>query len=473
MNLVLPPTLKHAVRVERDSFGAVEVPVVHLWGAETQRSIDHFQISRERMPTELIRALVLVKLAAANVNRRLGVLVGAKAEAIVRAATEVLAGGLAAEFPLVVWQTGSGTHSNMNVNEVLANRASELMGGTRGESRLVDAHADVNCGQSSNDVFPTAMSVAAVLSVTGDLSPKVRRLRETLAAKSLAFADIIKVGRTHLQDATPLTLGQEVSGWVAQLDRGLDHVGQAIPHLSELAIGGTAVGTGLNTHPRFAVEVAEELSRLTGHAFRTAPNKFEAMAAHDAMVFAHGALKTLAVALMKIANDVRWLASGPRCGLGELTLPQNEPGSSMMPGKVNPSQCEALSMVCCQVFGNDVAISCGGAMGNFQLNVYKPMIIHNFLMSVRLLGDGAESFNEHCAQGIEANRERIALHLHRSLMLATALSPHIGHERTATIVRHAEKANQGLREAALELGYVTGEQFDEWVRPEAMLGFER
>jgi fumarate hydratase class II len=457
-------------RIEKDTFGPIEVPAERLWGAQTQRSRENFRISGERMPRDLVHALALVKKAAATVNEQLGVLDGKKAQAIRAAADEVLAGTHDDEFPLVVWQTGSGTQSNMNMNEVLANRASEILGGERGEKRLVHPNDDVNRGQSSNDVFPTAMSVAAALAVRGRLLPKVRKLRATLDGKSAAFAGIVKIGRTHLQDATPLSLGQEVSGWVAQLDHGIAHVESALPHLGELALGGTAVGTGLNAHPEFAVRVAAEISRLAGAPFVTAPNKFEALAAHDALVFAHGAVKTLAASLMKIANDVRWLASGPRCGIGEITIPENEPGSSIMPGKVNPTQSEALTMACCQVFGNDVAINCGGAMGNFELNVFKPLIAYNFLMSCRLLGDGAESFNDHCAAGIEPDRARIDHLLRNSLMLVTALNPHIGYDNAAKIAKHAHKTKKSLREAALELGLVTGEQFDAWVRAEDMLG---
>ena len=459
-----------AHRIERDSFGVIEVPSGRLWGAQTQRSLAHFRISSERMPRELILALALVKRACASVNAELGTLESAKAAAIVAAADEVLAGKWDGEFPLVVWQTGSGTQTNMNLNEVLANRASELMGGGRGEACLVHPNDDVNRGQSSNDVFPTAMHVAAVQAIGGALVPALRRLRDTLMAKSTAFADIVKIGRTHLQDATPLTLGQEFSGYVAQLEHGIAHAQAAQAHLCELALGGTAVGTGLNTHPEFGQRVAAELARRTGLPFVTARNKFEALAAHDALVHAHGALKTLAASLTKIANDVRWLASGPRCGIGELAIPENEPGSSIMPGKVNPTQAEALTMLCAQVMGNDVAINIGGASGNFELNVFKPLIIHNFLQSARLLADGASSFGEHCAAGIEPRRERIAALLANSLMLVTALSPHIGYDRAAQIAKRANEKGESLRQAALALGHVTAEQFDAWVRPEAMTG---
>ncbi|MEO8059216.1 MAG: class II fumarate hydratase [Burkholderiales bacterium] len=457
-------------RMERDTFGEIAVLNTSLWGAQTQRSLHHFDISTERMPHELLMALALVKRSAALVNRELGVLDAKKAEAIVAAADEVLAGRHDAQFPLSVWQTGSGTQSNMNMNEVLANRASVLMGGVVGEARLVHPNDDVNRGQSSNDVFPTAMSVAALQSIESRLLPSLATLRDTLAAKSAAFADVVKIGRTHLQDATPLTLGQEISGWVAQIDHGIRHLRTTRPHLRELALGGTAVGTGLNAHPEFGARVAAELARATGLAFASAPNKFEALAAHDAMVFAHGALKTLAASLMKIANDVRWLASGPRSGLGEITIPENEPGSSIMPGKVNPTQCEALTMLACQVMGNDVAVNLAGASGNFELNVYKPVIIHNLLQSVRLLADGAKSFEEHCARGIEADRERIAELVQRSLMLVTALNPHIGYDKAAQIAKRAHKEGLSLREAALGSGWVTAEQFELWVRPQDMVG---
>ncbi|HSF48422.1 MAG TPA: class II fumarate hydratase [Burkholderiales bacterium] len=457
-------------RIERDTFGDIEVPAEKLWGAQTQRSLQNFRISGERMPTALIHALAQVKRACATVNRELKVLDAAKAEAIIKAADEVIAGRHDGEFPLVVWQTGSGTQSNMNMNEVLANRASELMGGVRGEERKVHPNDDVNRGQSSNDVFPTAMHVAAVHAVEKQLKPSLRKLRDTLEQKAKQMAGIVKIGRTHLQDATPLTLGQEFSGYVAQLDHGLAHIDAALPHLSELALGGTAVGTGLNAHPEFAVKVAEELARSMELPFVTAPNKFEALAANDALVHAHGALKTIAAVLMKIANDVRWLASGPRCGIGELKIPENEPGSSIMPGKVNPTQSEAMTMLCSQVMGNDVAINIGGASGNFELNVFKPLIIHNFLQSVRLLADGAVSFNDNCAVGIEPNEERIADLLNNSLMLVTALNPHIGYDKAAQIAKKAHKEGTSLKAAALALGYVSEQDFDRWVRPQDMVG---
>jgi fumarate hydratase, class II len=456
-------------RIERDTFGDIAVPASRLWGAQTQRSLENFRISGERMPAELIHALALVKRCCAEANKALGQLDAAKADAIVRAADEVLQGVHADEFPLVVWQTGSGTQTNMNMNEVLANRASELLGGERGEARLVHPNDEVNRGQSSNDVFPTAMHVAAVHAVEKRLVPALRELRDTLAAKSTAFADVVKIGRTHLQDATPLSLGQEFSGYVSQLDHGIEHLRAAMPHLCELALGGTAVGTGLNAHREFGARVAKLLAQSSGLPFVSAPNKFEALAANDALVHAHGALKTVAASLMKIANDVRWLASGPRSGLGELSIPENEPGSSIMPGKVNPTQSEAMTMLCAQVLGNDVALNIGGASGSFELNVFKPLIIHNFLQSARLLADGAASFDRNCARGIEPNRERIRELVENSLMLVTALNPHIGYDKAAQIAKKAHKEGTSLREAALALGYLTAEQFDQWVRPEKML----
>jgi len=456
-------------REERDTMGSVQVPAHALWGAQTQRSLGNFRISGERMPPALLHALALVKRAAAAVNRDLGVLDDGRATAIIQAADEVIAGNHDAEFPLVVWQTGSGTQTNMNMNEVLANRASELLGSGRGPDCRIHPNDDVNKGQSSNDVFPSAMHVAAACSLHHQLKPAIAALRHTLAAKAEAFSGIVKIGRTHLQDATPLTLGQEFSGYVSQLDHGLKHIDAALPHVYELALGGTAVGTGLNTHPEFAVRVAAELARLTGLPFVTAPNKFEALAANDALVHAHGALKTLAASLMKIANDIRWLASGPRCGIGELKIPENEPGSSIMPGKVNPTQSEALAMLCCQVMGNDVAINMGGAMGNFELNVMKPLIIHNFLQSVRLLGDGMLSFNEHCATGITANVDRIGELLGKSLMLVTALAPRIGYDKAAEIAKKAHREGTTLEQAAVATGYITVDQFQDWVRPEDMI----
>lgn len=455
-------------RMERDTFGLIEVPADRLWGAQTERSLHHFHISTERMPSELIVALAAVKRACASVNRDLGKLDGKKAEAIIAAADEVIAGKHPLEFPLSVWQTGSGTQSNMNMNEVLANRASELLGGVRGEDRLIHPNDDVNRGQSSNDIFPTAMHVAACMAVATHLIPSLHTLRGTLAEKSSQFADIVKIGRTHLQDATPLTLGQEFSGYVAQLEHAESAVIGTLNAISELAAGGTAVGTGLNAHPEFGERVAAELAKFFGFPFKTAPNKFAALAGHDALVASHGGLKTLAAALMKIANDVRWLASGPRSGLGEITIPENEPGSSIMPGKVNPTQCEAMTMLCAQVFGNDVALNIGGASGNFELNVFKPLIIHNFLQSVRLLADGMASFEEHCARGIEANHSRIGELMEKSLMLVTALAPHIGYDKAAKIAKQAHHDGTTLKQAALSLGYVTEEQFAEWIKPEQM-----
>ncbi len=459
-----------ATRVEKDTFGEIEVPADRLWGAQTQRSLLNFKISTERMPADLIRALVLVKKAAALVNLDLGSLDPKKANAIVAAADEVLAGKHDAEFPLAVWQTGSGTQTNMNANEVLANRASEILGGERGETRLVHPNDDVNKGQSSNDVFPTAMNVAGVHALRTRVLPAVKALRDILDQKARADRDIDKIGRTHLQDATPLTLGQEFSGYVSQLEHGTTHLEAALPHLSELALGGTAVGTGLNAHPEYAVRAAKKLSELSGHPFSTAPNKFEALAAADAMVAAHGALKTLAASLNKIAEDVRWLASGPRCGIGEITIPENEPGSSIMPGKVNPTQSEAMTMLCAQVMANDVAVGIGGASGNFELNVFRPLLIHNFLQSCRLLADGCDSFRENCVVGIEPNRERIQANLHGSLMLVTALNPHIGYDKAAKIAKHAHKSGTTLKQAALDLGLVSEAQFDAWVKPEEMVG---
>jgi fumarate hydratase class II len=457
-------------RTERDTFGPIDVPADKLWGAQTQRSLLNFDISGERQPHEIIHALAQIKRSSARVNHALGLQDGAKTDAIVAAADEVIAGKHADEFPLVVWQTGSGTQTNMNVNEVLANRASELMGGARGEGRRVHPNDDVNRSQSSNDVFPTAMHVAAVTAITRRLLPAIEKLRATLAQKAQDFDGIVKIGRTHLQDATPLTLGQEFSGYAAQLDHGEKHVRDALPHLVELALGGTAVGTGLNAPAGYAEKVAAEIAQLTGLPFVTAPNKFEALASCDALVHAHGALKTLAASLMKIANDVRWLASGPRSGIGELSIPENEPGSSIMPGKVNPTQSEAMTMLCAQVFGNDVAINVGGASGNFELNVFRPMIAHNFLQSVRLLADGMVSFNDHCAVGIAPNRERIAELVAGSLMLVTALNPHIGYDKAAFIAKKAHKEGSSLREAALASGYVTAAQFDQWVVPADMVG---
>jgi len=462
--------MSSATRSEHDTLGSVEVPSDRLWGAQTERSLLHFRISHERMPKPLLSALALVKSAAARVNAERGLLDQAIADAIIGAADEVIAGKHDQEFPLVVWQTGSGTQTNMNMNEVLANRASELLGGERGDARLVHPNDHVNRSQSSNDTFPTAMSLAALGALIHELEPAVIELRNTLRDKSLEFSGVIKLGRTHLMDATPLTLGQEIGGWAHQLTQSLAHLNSAHSHLAELAIGGTAVGTGLNAPNGFGEAMARELARRTGLPFSSAPNKFEALAAHDALVFAHGALKTLAAALAKIANDIRWLASGPRSGLGELTIPENEPGSSIMPGKVNPTQCEAMLMVCAQVFGNDVAINFGGACGNFELNVYKPLIAHAFLQSSRLLTDACKGFREHLAVGIQPNQARIQELLDRSLMLVTALTPHIGYEAAARIAHHAHTHGGTLKEAALELELVSEADFDKWVRPELMVG---
>jgi len=456
-----------ATRTERDSMGPIDVDDARYWGAQTERSLRHFRIGGERMPREIIQALALVKKASALVNRDLGLLPDDTCRWIVAAADEVLAGALDGEFPLVVWQTGSGTQTNMNVNEVIANRASELAGGRRGDKRI-HPNDQVNLSQSSNDVFPAAIHVAVTEQLAVQL-PAVAALRDTLATKAAAFADVVKIGRTHLMDATPLTLGQEISGWVAQLDHALAAVHATLPALHELALGGTAVGTGLNTHREYAERVARKLAELTGRPFVTAPNKFAALAGHEPVVAAHGALKTLAAALMKIANDVRWLASGPRSGIGELAIPENEPGSSLMPGKVNPTQSEAMTMVCVQVLANDVAVGVAGASGNFELNVFKPLIAHAALQSIRLLGDACRSFDEHCARGIEPRRDEIAAKLARSLMLVTALAPHIGYDKAAQIAKHAHTTGGTLREAALALGLVTAEQFDAWVRPEDMV----
>jgi fumarate hydratase class II len=456
-------------RSEKDSFGPVDVPAERLWGAQTERSRRFFRISSERMPLAVVHALALVKRSAARVNASLGLLEAKKAEAIARAADEVLAGRLDEEFPLSVWQTGSGTQTNMNVNEVLANRASELLGGERGPKRLLHPNDDVNLGQSSNDVFPTAMHVAAARALHAEVMPSLDRLAAALEDKRKAFDAIVKIGRTHLQDATPLTLGQEFSGYVSQLEQSRRALEAALPGLYRLAIGGTAVGTGLNTHPEFGPRVAAEIARMAGLPFEPAPNRFAALAGHEALVSAHGALKTLAAALSKIANDLRLLASGPRSGIGEISLPENEPGSSIMPGKVNPTQAEAMTMLCAQVFGNDVALTFGGASGHFELNVYKPLIIHNFLQSARLLADGMASFEEHCVRGIAPNLQRIGEQLERSLMLVTALAPHIGYDRAAEIAKKAHKEGSTLREAATALGYVSAADFDRWVRPEDMV----
>lgn len=459
-----------ATRIERDTMGEIEVPSTAYYGAQTARSLIHFAIGDERMPREVIAAMATLKKAAAMVNSDLGVLKAETAALIAQACDEVVAGKLDEHFPLRVWQTGSGTQTNMNVNEVIANRAIEIAGGELGSKKPVHPNDDVNKSQSSNDTFPTAMHIAAALSVAHNVLPAVRTLRDTLAAKAEEFASMIKSGRTHLMDATPITLGQEFSGYVQQLTNNIRRIEQSLEGLYELALGGTAVGTGLNTHPEFAVRSAAAIATLTGLPFVSAPNKFEALAAHDALVYAHGSLKTLAASLMKIANDVRWMASGPRCGLGELSIPENEPGSSIMPGKVNPTQSEAMTMVAAQVMGNDVAINIGGASGNFELNVFKPVIIYNFLQSCRLLADTCTMFNEHCAVGIEANVERLDYYNRNTLMLVTALNPHIGYDNAAKIAKTAHKNGTTLKEEALKLGLLTEEQFDAWVRPEDMLG---
>ncbi|MGB5193949.1 MAG: class II fumarate hydratase [Polyangiales bacterium] len=456
-------------RVETDSMGPVEVPADKYYGAQTMRSRMNFRIGTETMPIEIVHAFGILKKAAAITNKELDNLEEGVCDLIVRAADELIEGKLDEHFPLVVWQTGSGTQSNMNVNEVIANRAIELGGGQIGSKSPVHPNDHVNRSQSSNDTFPTAMHIAAVIAIE-EMVPKVKGLRDTLDGKAKAFSHIVKIGRTHLQDATPLTLGQEISGWVSQIDHGLAAIEATMPQLRELALGGTAVGTGLNTHPQYADRVAAKISELSGKAFVSAPNKFAALAAHDAFVGTSGALKQLAVALMKIANDVRWLSSGPRSGIGEIRIPENEPGSSIMPGKVNPTQCEAMTMVCTQVMGNDATIGIAGSQGNFELNVYKPVMAYNLLQSVRLLGDVCQSFNDNCAVGIEPNLETIDDKLHRSLMLVTALNPICGYDNAAKIAKHAYKKGTTLREAALELGILTGEQFDDAIKPEEMVG---
>ena len=456
-------------RTEHDTMGEVQVPSEAYWGAQTQRSYQNFKIGGETLPKPVIYALALIKKAAAQTNAGLGRIQQEQADLIVRAADDVLAGKLDTQFPLVVWQTGSGTQSNMNMNEVLANRANELAGTGLAAYKPVHPNDHVNHAQSTNDSFPTAIHVAAAQEINRLLIPAVKKLRDTLDKKAKAFAPIVKIGRTHLQDATPLTLGQEFSGYVSQLDHGLTRLQDALQGLYELPLGGTAVGTGLNSHPDYAVKVAKQLADLSGLPFVTAPNKFEALGGRDATVFAAGALKTLAASLNKIANDVRWLASGPRCGLGEIKIPENEPGSSIMPGKVNPTQCEALSMVCCQVFGNDVTINFAGASGNFELNVYMPVIAYNLLQSIRLLGDACNSFNDHCAVGIEPVPEKIDYFLHHSLMLVTALNRKIGYENAAKVAKTAYKNDKSLRETAIELGLLSGEEFDELVKPEEMV----
>jgi fumarate hydratase class II len=459
-----------STRTETDSMGPIEVDNEKYYGAQTARSLMNFDIGGEKMPIEIVHAFGTLKKAAAITNAGHGLMDEATRDLIVAAADEVIAGKLDGHFPLVVWQTGSGTQSNMNVNEVISNRAIEMAGGEMGSKKPVHPNDHVNMSQSSNDTYPTAMHIAAVTAVEDRLFPKVRLLRDTLAKKSQEFMDVVKIGRTHLQDATPLTLGQEISGWVAQIDLALKAVEATLPQLRELALGGTAVGTGLNTHPDYAVTVAEEISRLSGHQFVTAPNKFAVLAGHDAFVGASGALKQLAAALMKIANDVRWLASGPRSGLGEITIPENEPGSSIMPGKVNPTQSEAMTMVVAQVMGNDATIGFAASQGNFELNVFKPVIAYNFIQSVRLLADAAKSFNDNCALGIEPDRKKINEHLNNSLMLVTALNRRIGYDNAAKIAKTAHKNGTTLREEAINLGLLTGEEFDAEVRPEKMVG---
>jgi len=462
------PAVKAQTRIESDSMGEIEVPNDRYYGAQTARSLIHFDIGRETMPPELIRAFGVLKKAAALVNKDLGKLSAEKAKLIVQAADEVIAGKLDDHFPLHIWQTGSGTQTNMNANEVISNRAIEIAGGVLGSKKPIHPNDDVNMSQSSNDTFPTAMHIAAASRVAEVLIPAVERLRDALAAKAGEFADVVKIGRTHLMDATPLTVGQEMSGWVSQLDRDVERLRMVLPGLYDLAIGGTAVGTGLNAHPEFAERAARKISELTGLPFASHPNKFAALSAHDEIVFASGALKTLAASLMKIANDVRWLASGPRAGFGELILPENEPGSSIMPGKVNPTQSEAMTMVAVQVFGNDAAIGFAGSQGNFQLNVFKPVMIHNFLNSVRLLADACRSFVDHCVLGMELDLARIEQNVKNSLMLVTALSPKIGYDKAAEIAHTAHHQHTSLRAAALKLGYLSEKEFDELVRPENM-----
>ncbi len=460
----------HTLRTESDSMGSIDVPADHYWGAQTERSLHHFAIGEDRMPSKLIRAFAILKKAAALVNHDLGKLPKEKMDLIVRAADEVIAGKLNGEFPLRIWQTGSGTQTNMNVNEVIANRAIELAGGAMGSKKPIHPNDDVNRSQSSNDTFPTAMYVAAATAVTADLIPAVRMLHAALTAKAAAFQSIVKIGRTHLQDATPLTLGQEVGGWASLLERDIARLELALDGLYDLAIGGTAVGTGLNTHPEFAERVAQKIAELTGLPFRSHPNKFAALSAHDELVFASGALETLSVSLMKIANDIRWLGSGPRCGLGELLLPENEPGSSIMPGKVNPTQCEAITMVAVQVHGNHAAIAFAGSQGNFELNVFKPVMIYNFMHSVALLSDSCRMFLEFCVLGLQANRERIQEYVENSLMLVTALNDHIGYDKAAKLAKSAHQKGLSLREANRELGFLSDEEFDKYLRPEKMTG---
>lgn len=456
-------------RIERDSIGKINVPSKKLWGAQTQRSIEHFNISIEKIPTLLIYALALTKKAAAKTNCDLGLLNKTKTNAIIEASNEILNAEHHNEFPLTVWQTGSGTQTNMNINEVIANRASEILGGEKGETRLVHPNDDVNKSQSSNDVFPTAMNISSVIALKKHLLPQLKQLQSTLRHKSIEFSNIIKIGRTHLQDAVPLTLGQEISAWEMMIFNNIENIKNNITNLYELALGGTAIGTGLNTHPKYAIKVAKEIMKLSGYPFTTAPNKFEAISTCNSIVFAHGALKNTAISLMKIANDIRWLSSGPRCGIGEITIPENEPGSSIMPGKVNPTQCEALMMICAQIMGNDVSINIGGSSGNFELNVFKPMIINNFLQSARLLTDGIKNFNNYCVKGIQVNHSTIKKFLKKSLMLVTALNSKIGYDKASQIAKKAYQENLTLKESALQLKYLTEKQFDAWVVPEKMI----
>ncbi|MFA6195151.1 MAG: class II fumarate hydratase [Sulfurimonas sp.] len=456
-------------RIEKDTMGPIEVPIDAYWAAQTQRSIENFAIGEETMPYEITRAFSYLKKAVALVNMDLGKLDAKKAEAIAHAADDMLSGKLDGNYPLVVWQTGSGTQSNMNNNEVLANRATEILGGDFRVEKLIHPNDDVNKSQSSNDTYPTALHVAAVIAVETRVLPAIAKLKATLIEKSAKFESIVKIGRTHLQDATPITLGQEISGWVEMLNKCEKMAKDSLEPVRELALGGTAVGTGLNAHPELGERVAKKLSELTGHNFITAPNKFHALTSHDALVYSHGALKALAADMMKIANDVRWLASGPRCGIGEIEIPENEPGSSIMPGKVNPTQAEAVTMVTCQVFGNDVAISMGASQGNFQLNVFKPVIAYNFLQSCRLLADSIVSFNDHCAVGIEPVVDKIDHYLHNSLMLVTALNPYIGYDNAAKIAKTAHANKSTLKETAIELGLLTAEEFDKYVIPEDMI----
>jgi fumarate hydratase, class II len=460
---------KQTFRTETDSMGAIEVPADHYWGAQTQRSLHHFNIGPDRMPRPVIRAFGLLKKAAAQVNHELGKLPAEQARLVDQAADEVIAGKLDAEFPLRIWQTGSGTQTNMNANEVISNRAIELAGGKMGSKKPIHPNDHVNMSQSSNDTFPTAMHIAAAEEVVHHLVPSVRKLRDALAAKSEEFRDVVKIGRTHLMDAVPLTLGQEFSGYVAQLDADLRRIDAVMPDIYELAIGGTAVGTGLNTHPEFGERTAAKIASFSGLPFVSAPNKFAALAAHDALVMASGVLRTLACSLMKIANDIRWMGSGPRCGLGELKLPENEPGSSIMPGKVNPTQSEAMTMVCLQVIGNDTAIAAAGTQGNFELNVFKPLIIHNLLHSITLIANSCVSFTDFCALGIEPDRERIAGYVENSLMLVTALSPHIGYDNAAKVAKKAHAENKTLRQVCVEMGLLKPEEFDRHVQPKDML----